>query len=89
MQEELGAAEFDGYSNDETVRVVMSGNQEPKSVDITEEAIAGGPEVHSGRCVVAVVLETSAGAWRNAMHAAAAPYATHKRLSCNIVTWLE
>lgn len=62
VQEELGAAEFDGYSNDETVRVVMSGNQEPKSVDITEEAIAGGPEVLSGLCVVAVVLEISADA---------------------------
>ena len=44
-QEELAAAEFDGYSSDETVRVVMSGNQEPKSVDITEEAIASGAEV--------------------------------------------
>jgi len=43
-QQELAEAEFDGYSSDETVRVVMSGNQEPKSVDITEEAIAGGPE---------------------------------------------
>ncbi|KAK9845364.1 hypothetical protein WJX81_004495 [Elliptochloris bilobata] len=43
-QEELAAAEFDGYSSDETVRVVMSGNQEPKSVDITEEAIASGAE---------------------------------------------
>ncbi len=43
-QQELAEAEFDGYSSDETVRVVMSGNQEPKSVDITEEAIAGGAE---------------------------------------------
>ena len=46
-QEELAAAEFDGYSSDETVRVVMSGNQEPKSVDITEEAIASGAEVRT------------------------------------------
>ena len=46
-QEELAAAEFDGYSSDETVRVVMSGNQEPKSVDITEEAIASGAEVRA------------------------------------------
>ena len=38
VQEELAQAEFDGYSEDETVRVVMSGNQEPKSVDITSAA---------------------------------------------------
>lgn len=48
-QEELAAAEFDGYSSDETVRVVMSGNQEPKSVDITEEAIASGAEVSAAQ----------------------------------------
>ena len=39
VQEELAKAEFDGYSADETVRVVMSGNQEPRSVDITEAAM--------------------------------------------------
>ncbi|BDA42353.1 Nucleoid-associated protein At2g24020, chloroplastic [Coccomyxa sp. Obi] len=39
VQEELSKAEFDGYSNDETIRVVMSGNQEPRSVDITEAAM--------------------------------------------------
>ena len=38
VQEELSRAEFDGYSDDETVRVVMSGNQEPRSVDITSAA---------------------------------------------------
>ena len=38
-------AEFEGYSDDETVRVVMSGNQEPKSVDITEAAIEQGADV--------------------------------------------
>lgn len=32
------STEFDGYSADETVRVVMSGNQEPRSVEITQEA---------------------------------------------------
>ena len=41
VQEELSRAEFDGYSDDETVRVVMSGNQEPKSVDITTAAYEG------------------------------------------------
>ncbi|KAL0041610.1 hypothetical protein WJX79_009356 [Trebouxia sp. C0005] len=43
-QEELAAAEFEGYSEDETVRVVMSGNQEPKSVEITETAIEQGSD---------------------------------------------
>lgn len=32
------STDFDGYSVDESVRVVMSGNQEPKSVEITQEA---------------------------------------------------
>lgn len=44
VQEELALAEFDGYSSDETVCVVMSGNQEPKSIDITEAAYAQGAE---------------------------------------------
>ena len=37
--------EFEGYSDDETVRVVMSGNQEPRSVDFTDESLEAGPEV--------------------------------------------
>jgi len=40
-------AEFEGYSEDETVRVVMSGNQEPKSVEITETAIEQGSDVRT------------------------------------------
>jgi nucleoid-associated protein EbfC len=44
VQQELAEAEFDGYSSDETVCVVMSGNQEPKSVDITQEAYDQGVE---------------------------------------------
>lgn len=44
VQVELSNAEFDGYSSDETVRVVMSGSQEPRSVDITEEAYAQGAD---------------------------------------------
>lgn len=44
VQVELSNAEFDGYSSDETVRVVMSGSQEPRSVDITEEAYTQGAE---------------------------------------------
>ena len=44
VQEELALAEFDGYSSDETVCVVMSGNQEPRAIDITEAAYAQGAE---------------------------------------------
>ena len=44
VQQELAEAEFEGFSADETVRVVMSGNQEPKAVDITEEAYTQGAE---------------------------------------------
>ncbi len=47
-------AEFEGYSEDETVRVVMSGNQEPKSVEITETAIEQGSDV-STSCVLSCV----------------------------------
>jgi YbaB/EbfC DNA-binding family len=41
----LCRAEFEGFSDDETVRVVMSGNQEPKSVDITDAAAEQGADV--------------------------------------------
>ncbi len=38
----------------ETVRVVMTGNQEPKSVDITQEAIDAGAEETSRRVITAM-----------------------------------
>ena len=41
----LHRAEFEGFSEDETVRVVVSGNQLPMTVDITDEAMVQGPEV--------------------------------------------
>lgn len=44
VQEELANTDFEGYSSDETVRVIMTGNQEPKSVDITEAAYSQGNE---------------------------------------------
>ncbi|CAG9462245.1 unnamed protein product [Pedinophyceae sp. YPF-701] len=44
VQAELAATEFEGYSEDETVRVVFSGNQEPKGIDITQAAYDQGPE---------------------------------------------
>jgi len=63
------STDFDGYSGDETVRVVMSGNQEPRSVEITQEAYeqVGGQGLHpmrvceckverSGRVVMVMVV---------------------------------
>ena len=47
VQEELANTDFEGYSSDETVRVIMTGNQEPKSVDITEAAYSQGNEALS------------------------------------------
>ena len=39
------STDFEGYCEDETVRVVMSGNQEPRGVDFTEEALEQGSDV--------------------------------------------
>jgi DNA-binding protein YbaB len=39
------SAEFDGYDSEELVKVVLSGNQEPKSTEITQEAMDRGAEV--------------------------------------------
>jgi len=55
VQEELSRAEFDGYSDDETVRVVMSGNQEPKSVDITAAAYENNDADVSLRIIIPVM----------------------------------
>jgi len=44
VQKELAAAEFEGYCTGELVKVVLSGNQEPRSTDITQAAIDKGPE---------------------------------------------
>ncbi|GAX73726.1 hypothetical protein CEUSTIGMA_g1179.t1 [Chlamydomonas eustigma] len=54
VQQELASTEFEGYDEDETVRVLMSGNQEPKSVDITQAAIDSGPEELSKRVTAAM-----------------------------------
>jgi DNA-binding protein YbaB len=42
------SAEFDGYDSEELVKVVLSGNQEPKSTEITQEAMDKGAEVGLG-----------------------------------------
>lgn len=44
VQAELQQAEFDGYSTDELVKAVVSGNQEPRGTDITEAAMELGAE---------------------------------------------
>jgi len=44
VQKELAAAEFDGYCEDELVKVTLSGNQEPIRVEITEIALEKGAE---------------------------------------------
>ena len=49
MQAELAATEFEGFDDDETVRVVFNGNQEPLAVDITQDAYDAGKEVRLGR----------------------------------------
>eukprot|EP00976_Prorocentrum_cordatum_P102008 1192873-Prorocentrum_minimum.AAC.3 len=48
----LCRTEFDGYDPDELVKVVLTGNQEPRSTEITEEAMEKGAErsgVYSSR----------------------------------------
>lgn len=41
------SAEFDGYCEEELVKVTLSGNQEPIRVEITEIALEKGAEVCS------------------------------------------
>ncbi|GAB5357836.1 hypothetical protein AAMO2058_000408800 [Amorphochlora amoebiformis] len=43
-KEKLASAQYDGYSSDETVRFIMNGNLEPVKCDITQQAMAQGPE---------------------------------------------
>ncbi|PNH08055.1 hypothetical protein TSOC_005441 [Tetrabaena socialis] len=49
VQSELAATEFEGYDEEETVRVTMSGNQEPRGVEITQAAMDLGAEECSKR----------------------------------------
>lgn len=49
MQQELAATEFEGFDDDETVRVVFNGNQEPLTVDITDDAYQAGSSVSDWR----------------------------------------
>lgn len=54
VQGELAATEFEGFDEDETVRVVMSGNQEPKVVEFTQEAMEAGVEELGRRTTLAM-----------------------------------
>eukprot|EP00244_Chara_vulgaris_P004037 TRINITY_DN1776_c0_g1_i1.p1 TRINITY_DN1776_c0_g1~~TRINITY_DN1776_c0_g1_i1.p1 ORF type:complete len:230 (+),score=61.09 TRINITY_DN1776_c0_g1_i1:266-955(+) len=44
VQQELAAAEFEGYCEEELVKAVLTGNQEPCRVEITEAAMDLEPE---------------------------------------------
>lgn len=48
VQKELAETEFEGFSDDETVRVVFSGNQTPLSIDITQAAYDQGKDALEG-----------------------------------------
>jgi DNA-binding protein YbaB len=36
--------EFDGYDEEETVKVIFMGNQTPKGIELTDDAAAAGTE---------------------------------------------
>jgi len=54
VQAELAATEFEGFDDDETVRCVFNGNQEPLAVDITDDAYAAGTEELEKRLTAAL-----------------------------------
>lgn len=54
LQEELEQMNIEGQSSDGTVKVVMSGNQEPRSVEISPEAVDQGAEALSALVTEAV-----------------------------------
>jgi DNA-binding protein YbaB len=45
--------DFDGYDEDETVKVVVRGNQEPVSVELTKEAMEVGQQELQSRILEA------------------------------------
>lgn len=50
----INRTDFEGYDDDETVRVVLTGNQAPKAVEVTAEAMALGSEELSSRLTAAM-----------------------------------
>eukprot|EP00471_Norrisiella_sphaerica_P000972 CAMPEP_0184480200 /NCGR_PEP_ID=MMETSP0113_2-20130426/1694_1 /TAXON_ID=91329 /ORGANISM="Norrisiella sphaerica, Strain BC52" /LENGTH=142 /DNA_ID=CAMNT_0026858519 /DNA_START=207 /DNA_END=635 /DNA_ORIENTATION=- len=59
MKEDLETAEYEGFSSDETVRVVLNGAQQPKLVDVTQAAVDQGAEK-----LQSLVVEASKDAYR-------------------------
>jgi hypothetical protein len=47
LQEELEQMEIQGESSDGSVKVILSGNQEPRRVEVSPEAVAKGAEALS------------------------------------------
>jgi len=47
LQEELEQMDIEGQAGDGMVKVVLSGNQEPRSVEISAEALAEGADMLS------------------------------------------
>lgn len=54
LQAELEQMEIEGQSDDGLVKVVMSGNQEPRRVEISPDAMAKGAEALSELVTVAM-----------------------------------
>jgi DNA-binding YbaB/EbfC family protein len=54
LQEDLEQMEIQGQSGGGLVTVVLSGNQEPRGVTVSPEAIAEGPEVLSDLVLAAM-----------------------------------
>jgi DNA-binding YbaB/EbfC family protein len=71
LQEELETMEITGQSEDGSVIVVMSGNQEPKRVEINDEAIGKGKEALSELVTAAMrdAYSKSTETMRNRMEA--------------------
>ncbi len=71
LQEELENMEIEGQNSDGTVKVVMSGNQEPKSVQISAGALDKGAEALSEDVTAALkdAYEKSTATMREKMEA--------------------
>lgn len=54
LQEELEQMEIEGQSGDGLVKVVVSGNQEPRRVEIAPDALANGAEALSESVTMAM-----------------------------------
>ncbi|MGB3138334.1 MAG: YbaB/EbfC family nucleoid-associated protein [Nodosilinea sp.] len=69
LQEELEQMEIEGESDGGLVKVIMSGNQEPKGVAIAAEALNEGAEALSGMVTAAMkdAYEKSTATMRDRM----------------------